>query len=180
MEFLIIEIDLNKLEQKGISANEYTLLYLLFKGLTVPDRYKPYLEGLEALEWLKIGENSITLLNKATQFLNVKALTNDVESWIDEWTALWPSGVKNSGKAVKSDRVSNLNKMAKFVKIYKNYTKEQIMEATKYYLENRQRNGWGYTMVAHYFILKEGISALAAEIDNLTNMEQKYEFYKSI
>jgi len=93
---------------------------------------------------------------------------------------LWPEGVKSGGINVKTDLPGITKKMTSFVKIYKNYTKEQIIEATKYYLEDRKKQNWYMIQRAHYFISKDGISSLASNIEDLGKRTQEYKNYQGI
>ena len=71
---------------------------------------------------------------------------------------------------MKSNKEDCLKKMIKFLKIRK-YTKKQIFEATQNYIDRKAKENYSYMMKAEYFIEKDGISALASEIDNLGEEE---------
>jgi hypothetical protein len=79
---------------------------------------------------------------------------------------MFPKGVKSGGKLVRSSSADIADKLRKFFKKHK-YTQEQVLEATKRYLNEFRRKDWAYMQAAVYFIEKDGSSTLAAECDNL-------------
>lgn len=114
-----------------------------------------------------IKEDGLTFTPKAYELIDVvEKKTEGVETWIDEWIDLFPTGVKSGGHYVKSNKVDCLIKMKRFIKTY-GYDKDTIMEATKNYVRDKQRQGYAYMQVAHYFIMKNGASTLASACDNL-------------
>lgn len=83
------------------------------------------------------------------------AVTKDVEKWIDEWLDLFPVGVRSGSKLVRSDRAMCLKKMVNVV-LNSKYYKNEIMEATKEYVNTFKQNDYAYMKCATYFINKEG------------------------
>ena len=79
---------------------------------------------------------------------------------------MFPKGVKSGGYPVRSSTVDIADKLRKFFKKHK-YTQEQVLEATKRYVERKGREGYSYMQKAVFFIEKDGSSTLAAECDNL-------------
>lgn len=90
-----------------------------------------------------------------------------VEDWIDGWYNLFPKGVKSGGYLVRSSRIDCINKMVKFVKKYPQYSKDIILKATADYIDYYRLNNWKYMSLAHYFISKNDVSALASACDNI-------------
>ena len=97
-----------------------------------------------------------------------KAVSKDVEQWIDEWLNIFPVGVKSGSKLVRSDKNMCLKKMVDVV-MSSPYYKETILEATKQYVESFRKDNYMYMKCATYFISKdrEG-SELIAMCDKLT------------
>ena len=66
-----------------------------------------------------------------------------------------------------------LKKMTKFVASYP-YSKEEIFEATKRYVERFSFRGYSYMQQAHYFIDKKEVgSTLASECEGLKEAKSK-------
>ena len=79
---------------------------------------------------------------------------------------LFPIGVKSGGYPVRSSVVDIADKLRKFFKKHK-YSQEQVLEATKKYVDRKSKEGYSYMQKAVFFIEKEGSSTLAAECDSL-------------
>jgi len=79
---------------------------------------------------------------------------------------MFPKGVKSGGYPVRSSTVDIADKLRKFFKKHK-YTQDQVLEATKRYVDRKGREGYSYMQKAVFFIEKDGSSTLAAECDNL-------------
>ncbi len=177
---IFIEFDLKQLEEAELTPNEYTQLWLIYKKIPIFYLDEEALKLLEIRDWLKIGDD-YEVRSKFYRLIGVRETTTKVEDWIDEWIDLWPSGVKSGGsKPVRGDKKSTLKKMKEFVNEYKGFTKDQIIEATKYYLEERRRQNWSYIMICYYFIKKDGISTLASWIENLDKRAEEFNYYQQI
>ena len=83
-----------------------------------------------------------------------QAAMKDVEKWIDEWLQIFPAGVKSGGKLVRSDRKACLSKMTDLV-LSSKYYKDEIIEATKEYVNSFRDNDYMYMKCATYFISKK-------------------------
>lgn len=83
-----------------------------------------------------------------------QAAMKDVEKWIDEWLDIFPVGIKSGGKLVRSDRAACLKKMTDLVLTSK-YYKDEIIEATKEYVNTFKQNDYTYMKCATYFISKK-------------------------
>jgi len=79
---------------------------------------------------------------------------------------MFPKGIKSGGYPVRSSVVDIADKLRKFFKKHK-YTNEQVLEATKRYVDRKRSEGYSYMQKAVFFIEKDGSSTLAAECDNL-------------
>ena len=111
----------------------------------------------------------------------VSKVNSSVEDWIDEWFELFPKGIKNGAYLIRSDKMGCLNKMQSFVKKYPQYNKDIILKATSDYIDYYRMKNWAYMMLAHYFINKNNVSALASSCEQiLDRIEQGQEVNLSI
>jgi len=109
------------------------------------------------------------LFNK--YFKKKKKKTNDAHVWFDAWRSLFPEGSNNIGFRYRGNRLEGLKKMVKFVDSY-DFTKEDIFQATKNYVDKFAIRGYAYMQQAHFFIEKKDVgSTLASECESLS--EQK-------
>ena len=118
---------------------------------------------------LVLRENSLSLLSSPKE-----KVKNDVRSWINEWRAIFPKGKNSGGFIYRGSRSDCLKKMTKFIKDNPDYTKEQIIEATKVYVSRFAMKNYQYMQLANYFIHhKDRGSTLEAELENFENTEIK-------
>lgn len=102
-------------------------------------------------------------------------IISDVVSWIDEWRNIFPEGINNVGFRYRGNKTEVLKKMLKFVTLYK-YSKEEIFEATKVYVNRFRNTGFKYMQQAHYFIeKKDSGSTLASECENLRDSKNQFK-----
>lgn len=181
-----IEIDLHKMMENDLGADEVIYAYLVSVGnefmierLFPSEVYRANVKDtLFTGGWITESGKSVTskynsIFTELTGLATVMLRPPSGISWIDEWIDLWPKGVRSGGYLVRSDKKSCEKKMNKFLKEHSKVTKEQIFEATKIYVERLRRANWSYMMLATYFIDKEERgSTLAMEIDNLRNKTQ--------
>lgn len=83
----------------------------------------------------------------------------EVQSWIDQWIALFPEDITTGGRPLQSSVDQCFDKMVKFIKRTK-YDRDMIFKATESYLEERGLNNFAYTKSAQYFIDKRGEGSL--------------------
>ncbi len=89
----------------------------------------------------------------------------DVAVWFEDWREIFPPGVNSAGYRYRGNRLEGLKKMTKFVNQYP-YTREEIFQATKRYIDRFAIRGYNYMQQAHYFIDKQGVgSNLASECE---------------
>lgn len=111
----------------------------------------------------KPAENMFKYLESKSK----KISKTEVASWFEDWRDIFPAGVNSSGFRYRGNRLIGLDKMTKFVNLYP-YTKEEIFQATKRYVERFAIRGYNYMQQAHYFIEKQGVgSNLASECEEL-------------
>jgi hypothetical protein len=92
-----------------------------------------------------------------------KKSSDDPTIWIDEWIALWPPKIKNSGGVrLRAERSTILPRMITFIKDT-NFSKDLIFTATENYLSRTSKDGFAYTRASMYFINKRGEGSLLAQ-----------------
>lgn len=112
-----------------------------------------------------------TINNIELSLGGLELFKEDVDGWIKEWRELWPKGVTSGGYPVRSDLPGITKKMKAFLR-KTNYSKEEIILATKLYLKERYENNWSYMKLAGYFIEKDGESILSSFCDRIRDGEQ--------
>ena len=90
-------------------------------------------------------------------YLNVDLFQEPNLDWINDYRSLF-RGIK---PGAMGDRSGVIKKMKKFLK-QNNYSPQQILVATNWYIENTDAR---YIMKAHYFIEKNGNSTLGATLE---------------
>lgn len=178
---MVIECDINKLHEVGLNPTLYGYLYYIFKDLDYPFKNvipPNKIEELSQNGWINIDADSIvTVREKFKEFINERETTKNVETWIVEYCELFPVGIYNNATPVRSSKTNCLKKMKTFVNENKKITKEDIIEATKLYLEKRGRDGYKYTMSAQNFISKDGISML---LNIIEDVQARVEYRENI
>lgn len=87
-----------------------------------------------------------------------------VGKWINEYRELFPKGKNpNTDKLFKGDKPMCLKNMTKFMKDY-DYTKEEILEVTQEAIGKARNENWLYFPMAHYFIHKQNIGSMLAQL----------------
>lgn len=170
-----------------ITFFEFTLLVLIYqneisllRNLYNEDfmTFTCYLVSLEQQGYIKqVGSDveQLSLRKKGDDLFSSiskkhKSVAN-VEVWIDEWRAIFPEGVNTGGYRYRGNRLDVLKKMTKFVASH-SFTKEEIFEATKRYVERFSSRGYNYMQQAHYFIeKKDSGSNLEAECESLKEVK---------
>lgn len=151
----ISESFIQELRERRLSIEEYTFLYCKHFNLKTP----PFLSD--------VMEKCITrgLYNFDTDTVNPVFVANTFKptqlDWIDEWREIFPKGKKQGSLPLRGDRMAIRKKMTKFMKTY-DFTTEEIINATKQYIREQERDNFNYTKVAHYLIEKDGVSTLAS------------------
>jgi len=127
------------------------------------------LEEKGYIKWHGTRMDEMTLRTKGEEmFKHVRRESkSDVDSWIEEWRNIFPEGINNLGYRYRGSKSECLKKMIKFVTHYK-FSKEEIFEATRRYVERFSTRGFMYMEQAHYFIEKKDRgSSLATECESL-------------
>lgn len=96
--------------------------------------------------------------------------------WIDKWLEIFPD-VKSGGKKVRQDPELCARKMKTFITKY-GYTPEQIMKATKNYVEERALHGYAFMMLSGNFVShREKGSLLLEHCQELEKGVEPKEYY---
>lgn len=110
---------------------------------------------------------------------------NDLNYLVGQLREIFPKGIKTGSAAWRGNKREITLRLQKFFKIYDKYTDEEIISATKKYVESFNGN-YTYMRILKYFILKdevkvgedgryvEQVSELANFLEN--EMEQLQEF----
>lgn len=92
--------------------------------------------------------------------------SDDIDVLIASFLLLWPDGVRNlSGELLKNEKKDVKKRMEAFIKKYK-FDKDTILKATENFLSKQRAQGYTYCSQSHYFIMKDGVSKLAAECED--------------
>lgn len=169
-------------EQKGMSVEELlltilvknkvniseTLTNMLRKEIIIPDMLNAN-SYLVTQRWNNVAED--ILLTADSSIPTVKEL----ENLATEMAHLFPSGIKPGTNTYwKGNRKDNVQKLQKFFKLYGKYTKEDVLKATKVYVDKHQNN-LTIMRVLKYFILKDNESDLATTLENMNQKDSQTE-----
>lgn len=167
---MIITIDTEVVNNLGISINEYCLLYLLFHDCkdTIEVTTEMIL-NLEAKGFVKDQPDGIILRKKTLDLFNVAipVKTKDLEEFVESYRALFPPGVKSGNRLVKGDRHGCLSKLKAFATKYPEFSREEILDATKVYVDLCRKRNYDKMTSADYFIEKDKISQLASYCEDI-------------
>lgn len=156
-----INLDLTKLEQLGITPDEYTYLFLLHSEKGVGFQLMVDLFKLESLGYIRVNEGVVNLKAKGLELFE---LTDDFSIFVAEYRDLFPKGVKSgNGTPVKGNKQDVFTKMTKFVKNHPEFSKLTILNATKNYIDSFKRKGdYKFLTQADNLIYKDSLSKLAS------------------
>ncbi len=154
---------------QSIYNKEYDLAEILYQKWYL----RTGLKDFEELLYIKITGPELEDIMPRQKMLDIFQTKDKqtVAKWIESWCEIFPKGVKSGGYYVKSNAQDCLKKMIKFIKVRK-YSKEQIFQATKNYIDRKAKENYAYMMRADYFIEKDGVSALASECENINVKEE--------
>lgn len=162
---MVIECDINKLLEVGLTPTTYCYLYYLFKELTYPFVKSIPVSIIKKLEddgWIKAGE----VTSQFKEFIGEREDTKKVNSWIQEYCDLFPEGILNGSTPIKSAKGNCLKKMITFVNQNKKISKADILEATAIYVERKKNEGYKYMVSSQNFISKNHDSLLLTFVED--------------
>lgn len=143
------------------------------------------LKQLESRGYIERKGTEVIFTKKAEQLLKkevvlITATSDNIEDFVNEYRNLFPRGEISGGYPVRGDKRGCIERMQKFLKLYPDYSREVILEATRNYINRKEKEGFRYMQLAHYFILKDKISNLAGEcemiLDNNLNSDRNESF----
>lgn len=170
------------LTQNTLSIYEFILLNLLYNkeyklAQAFYNKHSTFLkiEYLEELGYIKIHNvesldlESIILRAKTLDLFGINKDNPKLraELLVEPFRAIFPAGVNASGYRYRGDKQGVETKLYKFIKKYSKYDDEQILLATKQYV-NRFKPDYVGMRQAHYFIEKDRNSDLLGELENLS------------
>lgn len=194
---MIITIDTDILKQYNLSADEY--VYLVGLG-TNPDLLSNVViarvsELVMAKGFLEIDDGFATITDKGKELLTtcsnitvenetapLKAtkLNTDLLVLAHKFRQLFPKGIRSGGYLVKSTKNSCLAKLKGFKRNYPEFSDEIIIKATHAYVSRKSREGYTHMKLAPYFIEKDGVSMLAAECEQFSEIEEEDDWGKDV
>lgn len=165
---MMIHIDTEEIVKLRLSPNSYTILAYLHAGKALSELGNWVEEELKTLAMTKyvreIPDSELPYPYTLTgDGLLLFEKHDDFNTFIDQYRNLFPKGVKSgNGTPIRGDRQGIAKKMEWFLRMYPEYSKTTILEATKLYVNQMQRKGYAYMTQADYFIKKDDGSKLAA------------------
>jgi len=180
----IIKLDLKKMDEflktfSGMSPTEF-LTCSIFVQCTIPEvRYNVtrmygsptvFKENLALMETAGIVELTRVLPDLTQQLKYVKftptaqklflETSGKMDTFVEDFRELFPVNYKGDNRGCRI-------KLVNFIKEYDEYSKEDILEATKNYI-NSFNGSYNYLQQAHYFVMKNQISNLASWCEKLS------------
>lgn len=187
-----MDINLAMLVKENLTADEYIWLHQKYFETNIPVKGSLDKSKLQTAGWVKVLPDQIVLRQKTVNLMEggdyvydekaeeeaeekkakatISSAKASVKDWIEEYRDLFPKKT-NSGRLLRGTPSGCIKKMTTFIgnnSTRKNViTKEQVMNATKQYLNAQKRGGYMYTKAANYFIEKDGDSQLYQHIEQL-------------
>jgi len=156
------------LNRNSLTANQFHLLWSMRESVGTPhmnislELRNLTNKGGWLLDSGGLSAKSLKLIKEIEGFMKVtRKKTSTVimgqgfEGQMKAYNEIWPKRRLPSGKAAKS-AISNLEPAFRWFFENHDFTWEQIMAATAYYLDDRENNNWEYTRTSQYFIRKQG------------------------
>jgi hypothetical protein len=170
-----IGVDVKLMEESGFTPNE------LFYLLKLKDNNSSILGNMSNLKYLcdkgmltddgMITDEGVRLVNAI--FLSVEGkfmptgATSSLEELCRQYRELFPIGVKSAGHPVRGNMVNIMRKMRRFREEFPQFSDDVILQATRRYVTEKQREGYAYMKVAEYLIYKDTSSLLASLCDSM-------------
>lgn len=160
-----IEFNLNALVNSSLSAESFLILLLIqrkeYKAvetimLRTHGLNKDLYEMLEKEGWVKItGTNLPKDVEIRQQFIELLNDTTDMDirRWVDEYRELF----RGKKPGAYGDRELCVKHLTWLLTTYE-YTKEDVIKATKYYVKSQTRENYKYLMQSNYFLSKQNAS----------------------
>ena len=167
-----IEVNLESLKSLAITPNEYCYLYCLHNSISefgiLQGIHLTY--NLEKLGFIKVLEDEVILRQKAIDMFSTPSIPSnkeDLGKFVEEYRDLFPQGVKSGARLVKGDKQGCLTKFKAFKQAYPEYTQEEILTATRAYVDLKRKDNYSFMISADYFISKDKLSMLASYCEDI-------------
>jgi len=155
------------LKKKNLSISEYGVLYKMQKQkLSLPDHlFSTYKTKNSALlnylsDDFHINEKGIRLLKSIDNLFkpvkklqNINSLGDNYTEHVKNYIELFPRGKLPSGQYARGNQKNIVDNFMWFFQEY-TYTWETVLEATKIYIEEYEKENYKYMRTAMYFIKK--------------------------
>lgn len=170
---MIVTIDTDIIGQLGISPNEFCLIFLLYNDCkNTIEASAEMILNLEAKGFIKDQEDGIILRKKALDLFSKPVTSipdkqNELESFVEKYRSLFPQGVKSGNRLVKGDKHGCLSKLKNFKLKYPEYSQDEILEATKVYIDLCRKRNYDKMTSADYFVEKDKVSMLAGYLEDI-------------
>ena len=129
------------LEIKGLTENEY-VIYKPNENVTITKKGKKLLEKYDAY------------FNKAKKKTNISLMGKAYTDKVDEYRELFPTGKLPHGKPARVNVKTLINNFRWFFNTY-DYTWDEVIEATRRYINEYAQKDYLYMQTSQYFISKE-------------------------
>ena len=153
-----------------LTPNQLMLLYAVDNSISI-DTINPHLEvkGLVANKYVDYTPNtSITLTKKGKDLIvkydkyftkakkktNIDSMGKDYAAMVAEYRELFPAGKLPHGKPARVNVKTLTNNFRWFFDIY-DYTWEEVIDATRRYVNEYAQKDYMYMQTSQYFISKE-------------------------
>ena len=180
-----VTINLDSLLKSTLTTDQYMILLLIHKkefktverlvlGLYgYSDQYLGEVyELLQESGWLKINGTKLPQdIEVRQKFLNLIAANEEVGvvvDWIDEYREVF----KNTRAGGMGNKETCIKNMEQFLTAYPEYSKEDIIKASKYYVQTCAKDNYKYLTQADYFIRKQDLKTGDMSCKLLTYLEE--------
>jgi len=153
------------------TSEEIIKYYIVFDRDEFDD-YR-YLESMGLIKITGEGLKDVSIRDLGMELIG-QSKSDSIIELADKIREMFPKGVKSGGGYVRSEVVDIAEKLRKFFKKHK-YTQEQVLEATKRYVDRKRIDDYAFMHQATYFIEKNNVSVLATECGNLTDTNNNNE-----
>ena len=155
----------NKLFKVGLTPNLFYVLYSYKTKVTCDSSINTSLESsrLESDGWISMGQlttKSINLIQDIDSYFKLskkktstQVMGDDFLTKIDEYLEIFPKFKLPSGKYARSDKKNLENNFRWFFET-NSYDWDTVINATKMYVDEFERQGYKYMRTSQYFIRK--------------------------
>jgi hypothetical protein len=155
----------NKLFKVGLTPNLFYVLYSYKTKVTCDSSINTSLESsrLESDGWISMGQlttKSVNLIQDIDSYFKLskkktstQVMGDDFLTKIDEYLEIFPKFKLPSGKYARSDKKNLENNFRWFFET-NSYDWDTVINATKMYVDEFERQGYKYMRTSQYFIRK--------------------------